>query len=56
MLNGWTELTLTVIYFVTGVKKKDEFTATCKLCKKDINVAYMGFGALKQHSEKKRYT
>ena len=36
-------------------EKKDEFTATCKLCKKDINVAYMGFGALKQHSEK-RYT
>ena len=34
-------------------EKKDEFTATCKLCKKDINVAYMGFGALMQHSEKK---
>ena len=34
-------------------EKKDDFTATYKLCKKDINVAYMGFGALKQHSEKK---
>ena len=35
--------------------KKDEFTAGCKLCDKDINVVYMEFGALKQHSEKGTY-
>ena len=27
--------------------KKDEHTATCTLCHKDINVEHMGFGALK---------
>ena len=31
--------------------KKDDYTATCKMCSKDVNVEYMGFGALKQHSE-----
>ena len=31
---------------------KDEFTAMYELCNKEINVAYIGFGALKQHSEK----
>ena len=36
-------------------ERKDKFTETCKLCNKDINVAYMGFGALKQHSEKRRH-
>ena len=29
--------------------KKDEHTATCTLCHKDINVEHMGFGALKLH-------
>ena len=29
--------------------KKDDNTATCTLCQKDINIAYMGFGALNQH-------
>ena len=33
-------------------ERKDEFRAICKFCKKDITVAYMGFGAIKQHSEK----
>ena len=33
--------------------KKERFTTTCKLCNKDINVAHMAFGALKQHSEEK---
>ena len=32
--------------------KKDEHTATCTLCHKDINVEHMGFGALKQHVKK----
>lgn len=35
--------------------KKDEFTATCTLCNKDINVEYMGFGALRQHAEKQKH-
>ena len=52
MLNGWTELTLTVIYFITGVKKRSS-QQHVNFGKKAINVAYMGFGALKQHSEKK---
>ena len=38
-----------------GCVKKDEFTATCTLCNKDINVEYMGFEALKQHAEKQKY-
>ena len=33
--------------------KKDEFTASCKHCNKNINVAHMDLVALKQHSEKK---
>ena len=32
--------------------KKDEHTATCTLCHKDINVEHMGSGALKQHVKK----
>ena len=28
--------------------KKDNFTATCKLCDTHINIAYMGYYALKQ--------
>ena len=35
--------------------KKDEFTATCAFCNKDINVEYIGFGALKQHAEKQKH-
>ena len=35
--------------------KKDEFTATCTLCNKDINVKYIGFGALKQCAEKQKH-
>ena len=35
-----------------GCIKKDEHTATCTLCHKDINVEQMGFGALKQHVKK----
>ena len=35
--------------------KKDENTATCTLCQKDINITYMGFGALNQHVEKQRH-
>ena len=35
--------------------KKDNFTATCKLCDTHINVAYMGYSALKQHSEMKKH-
>lgn len=35
--------------------RKDEFTATCKLCQCDINTAYMGYSALKQHSEQKKH-
>ena len=53
MLNGWTELTLRVIDFITGVKKRMSSQQHVNFVKKDINVAYMGFGALKQHSEKK---
>ena len=36
-------------------ERKDGFTATCKLCNKDINGAYMGFGAFKQHSEERTH-
>ena len=32
--------------------KRDKFTVTCKLCNKGINLAEIGFGSLKQHSEK----
>ena len=35
--------------------KKDNFTATCKLCNTQINIAHMGYSALKQHSEKKKH-
>ena len=35
--------------------KKDNFTATCKLCDTHINMAYMGYSALKQHSEMKKH-
>ena len=35
--------------------KKDNFTATCKLCNTHINIAHMGYSALKQHSEKKKH-
>ena len=35
--------------------KKDDFTATCKLCNTDINIAHMGCSALTQHSEKKKH-
>ena len=37
------------------VYQKDERTATWKLCKKDINVEFMGFAALKQHLEKLKH-
>ena len=50
----WLDITDTTSHLLCyWCEEKDEFTATCKLCKKYINVAYMGFGALKQHSEKK---
>ena len=35
--------------------KKDDYTATCKLCCKDISTESMGFSALKQHSEKQKH-
>ena len=35
--------------------KKDTFIATCKLCDTHINIAYMGYSALKQHSEMKKH-
>ena len=35
--------------------KKDNFTATCKLCNTHINIAHMGYSTLKQHSEKKKH-
>ena len=35
--------------------KKDNFTATCKLCDTHINIAYMGYSALEQHSEMKKH-
>ena len=35
--------------------KKENFTATCKLCDTHINIAYMGYSALKQHSEMKKH-
>ena len=35
--------------------KKDDHTATCTLCRKDINVEYMGFGALDKHAEKQKH-
>ena len=35
--------------------KKDNYTVICKLCSKDISFEYMGFGALKQHSEKQKH-
>ena len=52
MLNGMMKLTQMLNFYVL-VCKKDELTATCKLCNKDITVAHMGFGALKQNSKKK---
>ena len=35
--------------------KKDNFTATYKLCNTHINIAHMGYYVLKQHSEKKKH-
>ena len=35
--------------------KKDNYTATYKLCCKDISTESMGFSALKQHSEKQKH-
>ena len=35
--------------------QKDDYTATSTLCKKDINVEYMGFGALNQHAEMQKH-
>ena len=35
--------------------KKDNFTATYKLCNTHINIAHIGYSALKQHSEKKKH-
>ena len=35
--------------------KKDYFMATNKLCNPHINIAHMGYSALKQHSEKKKH-
>ena len=35
--------------------KKGNFTATCKLCDTHINIAYMGYSALKQHSKMKKH-
>ena len=35
--------------------RKDNFTATCKLCNTHINIAHMGYSTLKQHSEKKKH-
>ena len=35
--------------------KKDNFTATCKLCDTHINISYMRYSALKQHSEMKKH-
>ena len=48
--NSWLEKTDS-----NGHAKKDDNTATCILCQKDINIAYMGFGALNQHEEKQRH-
>ena len=53
MLNGWIKLTQSM--FILWYVEKDEFTATHKPCNKDINVAHIGFRALKQHSEKGTY-
>ena len=35
--------------------EKDDYTATFKPCSKDNSVEYIGFGVLKQHSEKKKH-
>ena len=35
--------------------QKDDYTAVCKLCNKDIYVEYNVFRALKQHSEKQKH-
>ena len=35
--------------------KKDNLTATCKLCNTHINITHMGYFTLKQHSEKKKH-
>ena len=34
---------------------KSDFIVTCRLCSTDINIQYMGFAALKQHSEKQKH-
>ena len=33
--------------------QKDDYTATCTLCHKDINVEHMGLSVVKHHNEKK---
>ena len=52
LVNGWRKIDsnghMVKVWFI----KKDEHTATCTLCHKDINVEHMGFGALKQHAKK----
>ena len=40
--------------FHCGVSRKIT-TATCKLCNIDINIAHMGYSALKKHYEKKKH-
>ena len=51
--SAWWEKTLNHCINLWCVKK--EFKATCTLSNKDINVEYMGFGALKQHAEKQKH-
>ena len=41
--------------FHCGVSRKITLQATCKLCNTHINIAHMGYSALKQHSEKKKH-
>ena len=35
--------------------KKDEYTVSCRLCSTELKIEYMGFFALKQHSEKEKH-
>ena len=37
------------------VMKNGDYTATCKLCCRDISTESMAFSALKQHSEKQKH-
>ena len=55
MILGWTKGTQTIIWVHLWCIKKDERAATCKLCKKNINIESTGFAVLKQHSEKLKY-